>query len=222
MIPKLKILSMSQKFQVDQFVTKFGGQPVWLDAPQWPVSQGWDGRPMMFVGQIVLDKNIFGNETKKVAYIFISHKENPDDNFFDPDIIYPDGGENAVIIQPGIAPEVKTIPQSTGPTLFDFGGHPYEGVPTLNSGTDPEFINSSKFLLLPENEQKKYYNSVDGNKIGGVPAFFQEDEWPEGDWQLLMQLNTKLPFYLNLGASPTLFAFISKDLNKGCLLIQDM
>ena len=29
-------------------VTKFGGQPVWLSAPQWPVNDAWD-EPMRFL-----------------------------------------------------------------------------------------------------------------------------------------------------------------------------
>lgn len=33
--------------------TKFGGQPVWLAEPQWPLSRA-TGNPMRFVCQIVL------------------------------------------------------------------------------------------------------------------------------------------------------------------------
>jgi len=49
-----------KKFKIDRFtrvsepvrtlITKFGGQPVWLTEPQWPLSSGWDKRPMMFIG----------------------------------------------------------------------------------------------------------------------------------------------------------------------------
>ena len=35
-------------------VTKFGGQPVWLDAPAWPLSAS-QGRPMRFLGQILVE-----------------------------------------------------------------------------------------------------------------------------------------------------------------------
>jgi uncharacterized protein YwqG len=42
-------------------VTKFGGQPDWLTEVQWPMSAGWDNRPMMFVAQIALDERLFKN-----------------------------------------------------------------------------------------------------------------------------------------------------------------
>lgn len=34
-------------------VTKFGGQPVWIGEPQWPVSRQY-GTPMQFICQIAL------------------------------------------------------------------------------------------------------------------------------------------------------------------------
>ncbi len=37
-------------------VTKFGGQPVWLSTPQWPLSRE-TGQPMCFVAQIVLSSS---------------------------------------------------------------------------------------------------------------------------------------------------------------------
>jgi len=40
---------------------------------------------------------------------------------------------------------------------------------------------------------------------------------------LLIQLHSSfLPFYLNLGAAPTAFAFVEENLKTGKLLIQDM
>ncbi len=46
-----------------------------------PISSGWDNRPMMFVAQIALDKKLFGNTEDKMAYIFITHAESPEDDF---------------------------------------------------------------------------------------------------------------------------------------------
>lgn len=31
------------------FITKFGGQPDWIEQPQWPVSLAWDNRPLKFI-----------------------------------------------------------------------------------------------------------------------------------------------------------------------------
>ncbi|HNO61948.1 MAG TPA: hypothetical protein PKH44_15045, partial [Plasticicumulans sp.] len=35
-------------------VTKFGGQPCWLKAPQWPLSRA-TGQPMRFIAQVALE-----------------------------------------------------------------------------------------------------------------------------------------------------------------------
>ncbi|WP_061995268.1 DUF1963 domain-containing protein [Clostridium sp. ATCC 25772] len=225
MIPKIEIEEFIRvNDAINEPVTKFGGQPVWLTEPQWPISSGWDNRPMMFVAQVALDKKLFGNIEEKMAYIFVTHAENPEDDFFDPDIVYPDEGENAIIIQPGGQMFLETQRLKNGPTLFDSSGLTYEGYVKFKYLEDPEFIDSNVFRNLSEDKKSDYCKSVEGNKIGGVPYFFQGDEWPEdGKWKLLMQLNSNfLPFYLNLGASPTAFAFISDDLKRGKLLIQDM
>jgi hypothetical protein len=159
-----------------------------------------------------------------MVYIFITHPESPDDDFFDPDIIYPDEGENAIIIQPDGEIFVETRKLQTGPTLYDRCGKPYEGFVRIKYAQDPDFIDSATFSNLSEGDKNRYVTFINGNKIGGTPYFFQGDEWPEGeDWLLLMQLNSNfLPFNLNLGGSPTAFAFISKDFKKGKLLIQDL
>lgn len=52
MVRALRIDGFSAPGQpVSTPTTKFGGQPVWLAAPQWPISAAWE-RTMRFVGQI--------------------------------------------------------------------------------------------------------------------------------------------------------------------------
>ena len=70
-------------------VTKVGGQPVWLEDPQWPLSLD-TGEPMHFLGQFALDGG-------RLAYLFMSGEG---DEYVD-DTWEPDGGENALVIQPG-------------------------------------------------------------------------------------------------------------------------
>src|SRR4051812_18836685 len=51
-VPKLKIEQFRRVEQpVTEPVTKFGGQPVWLGEPAWPISRS-DGVPMQFVCQV--------------------------------------------------------------------------------------------------------------------------------------------------------------------------
>lgn len=194
-------------------VTKFGGQPTWLAAPAWPVSEGW-GTPMRFVCQVALDGG-------RLAYVFVTHPEHDDPDFFDPDVMYPDGGENAVIIQPGGQYDGQVSTSATGPTLFLDDGTPAEFTVELDPADDPDFIPQERYVDLPEEERSRYYDRVAGNKIGGTPAFFQGDDWPDdGPWRLLLQLED-WPFHLNLGASPVVFAFVSPDGRQGRFLVQD-
>lgn len=89
-------------------VTKFGGQPVWLGEPQWPLSRA-TGHPMRFICQIALDPDLFGAIPGRMAYVFMTDEERHVKGTWEPE-----GGENAVIIQPG-TPAVPTAPLATGP-----------------------------------------------------------------------------------------------------------
>ena len=214
---------IKSEYPVTEYITKFGGQPNWIEKPEWPLSSGWDNRPMMFMAQIALDSSIFGNTTPKMAYVFVTHQESVDDNFFDPDIIEFDGGENAVILQPNGLYKGVVSCMSEGPSLFDSENSACEFIPHFETSKDPSFLNNIEYLKLSSSEKNDYFNSIDGNKIGGTPNLFQSDYMPEGEWKLLLQLNSSfLPFVLNLGASSTLFALVNSELTQGGLFIQDM
>ncbi len=200
-------------------ITKFGGQPIGIRESQWPMSEGWNDRKMMFVGQILLEKGMLENKKDLMVYIFITHPDNCEDDFFDPDVIEWDSGENAVIIQPLEEAHKEECPK--GPTLFDRNNERYEYIPILKEGSDPEFITSSTYQKLDDDQRSRYDQSVDTDKIGGTPNFFRGDGWPEGEWKLLLQLHCNFqPFVLNLGAMPILFVFISSDLKNAGLLVQ--
>ena len=107
------------------------------------------------------------------------------------------------------------------PIGFDSNNGRFEYIPILKEGSDPEFITSSKYQKLDDNERSRYNELVDTDKIGGMPNFFRGDEWPEGEWKLLLQLHCNFqPFVLNLGAMPILFVFISSDFKNAGLLVQ--
>lgn len=188
-----------------EFITKFGGQPDWIESPQWPVSLSWDNRPLKFIGQIRL--NDFYNELENLvlAYIFMTQPKDKADPFFDPDIVFPNEGENAVIIQPnGKIPEYIHIDNfRIGPTVDN------ETI-WIPQTTEIEEIGTTEF------------KQIDVDKFCGNPAFFQNSE-VEADKRLLLQLHTKwLPFYINAGGSPTVFTFLNDKKNEGVILIEDM
>ena len=222
---------MVKKYQMTSFerleekpakpVTKFGGQPDWLEEPQWPVSEEYEDRLMTFVGQIVLDKGMLGNAEYRIAYVFLTHPENEDDDVFDLHMGEWGSGKHAVIIQPDGEHTCETKNVKEGPCLFDEDGNHYEYIPILEEGHDPDFINQKDFLKMKDPEQNKYVDQIYGNKIGGVPLFFKGDEWPEGDWKFLLQMSGwKLPFVLDLGNKGQLYAFITSDFKQGGVLIQ--
>ncbi|MFE6977849.1 hypothetical protein [Streptomyces sp. NPDC057682] len=187
-------------------VTKFGGRPVWLDAPRWPVNEAWD-EPMCFVCQIALEPVLGEAGRGRIAYVFVTHADHGDETFFDPDVVFPDEGANAVVVQPGGTYRGATLPTATGPTLY----HP-------GDGSDAEYT-----VRLRPPEEDDPAAPLDGDKIGGVPAFFQGDGTPEGGpWVLALQLDANFkPFTLHLGASPTAYVFVSTDGAEGRMVVQD-
>ena len=187
------------------FITKFGGQPDWIEQPQWPVSLAWDNRPLKFIGQIRLNDFYYEPEKLSLVYIFMTQPEDRNDTFFDPDIIYPDEGETAVIIQPD-----REIPE-------------YLQVENLHTGPTVD----SKNIWIPqitevEETLATEFEQIDQDKFCGIPAFNQRSK-TESDSKLLLQLHTNwLPFYINAGGAPTMFVLLNNTNEKGFILIEDM
>jgi len=75
--------------------TKFGGDPVWIDGPQWPLSRKV-GCPMQFIAQVAIDPRVFPNAVARMAYLFVSNDQGGEETWD------PDAGENAVVLQPGL------------------------------------------------------------------------------------------------------------------------
>jgi hypothetical protein len=113
-MPKKKYaLTFSEvSFPIVDPVTKFGGQPVWLTEPQWPLSRMYNA-PMQFIGQIRLYPELFGPLEAQMAYLFMTQYEG--ESVF-PETWDPEAGENAVILQPGTWTG-PTLPLTEGPHL---------------------------------------------------------------------------------------------------------
>ncbi|MFC7646288.1 hypothetical protein ACFQX6_41145 [Streptosporangium lutulentum] len=90
-------------------MTKLGGQPVWVDKPQWPLSTELE-TPMMFLGQFRLP-----GEEVRMAYLFMTGSEDYVDGTWDSE-----EGENALIVQPGRVPSFITVTDDAeGPTMSE-------------------------------------------------------------------------------------------------------
>ena len=110
-MPKRKSIEFVEaKKPICEFVTKFGGQPNWIQKPEWPLSKT-TSEPMRFIGQIALEPELFGQIAGKMAYLFMTDDASVDGTW------EADGDENALIIQPGYT-AIKTEPLTNGPTLY--------------------------------------------------------------------------------------------------------
>jgi uncharacterized protein YwqG len=209
---------------VCELVTKFGGQPNWVLEPQWPISRE-TGNPMRFICQVELDRKIFGDITGQMAYIFMTDEEEFVDETWDPE-----GGENAVIIQPG-RNEVPTQAIPVGPTLYrmvarsgqqKLAAESCEFEVRCDDIEDPEFVCEEERRKRNDEVRHAYYESIGGNKIGGTPGFLQGDEFPGPDFRkLILQLDaTQVPFWVNFGDSGIGYAFLSDDGSRAKFLWQ--
>lgn len=199
-----KITQFVSVSEYEPFQTRFGGQPDWLTSPEWPISAAWNDRPMKFIGQIRLDEWYDDVCSIRMAYIFVTQPEDRQDSFFDPDIIYPYEGENAVIIQAeGRIPSCISIREHvTGPT------------------TDEQCVWIPQVKQVTE-EHTSSFEEIDIDKFGGIPACIQGSAIEERD-HLLLQLHTNwLPFYINAGGAPTMFVFLKETKNEGYIMVED-
>ncbi|MGW7106499.1 hypothetical protein ACWGHU_10085 [Streptomyces xanthophaeus] len=70
-LPRLRMSFRVAREPVTEPVSKFGGRPVWLDGPAWPVHPR-SGEPLVFIGQF----RVPGDEVR-LAYLFL-HEEDMD------------------------------------------------------------------------------------------------------------------------------------------------
>lgn len=175
MIKRYEIVGFNEsKRKITEHITKFGGCPIFLHEQQWPISTGWENRKMMFVGQIVIEKGMLGNEKGIIAYIFITHPGSYNDIFFDLDVAEWGGGENKVIIQNFDDLKGAKPYSQEGPTLFNEKDEMCEYVPILEEGFDVDYLTNEEFRKLTNEQQKEYFTLIDKNKIGGHTKLFSK------------------------------------------------
>jgi|GraSoi2013_100cm_1033763.scaffolds.fasta_scaffold13666_3 hypothetical protein len=208
-------------------VTKFGGQPVWVSQPCWPLSRRY-GTPMQFVCQIVLSTELFAGLEGQMAYLFMA-----DD--YEPGVAWtwdPADGENALIIQPGGRWEGPSVPVVEGLSLYRrtwtdarWAGTPCEFAVDLRTGDDPEARTWDNVDPDDPSAWSAYMAALFEDKLGGTPVpTVNEPKFPDAqNWRLLLQLNTKVndaddPFFLNFASDGVGYAFLSQDGHQGTFL----
>lgn len=221
MVKHARIEFLKDPNPIKKAVTKFGGQPAWLEKPLWPLSKK-TGQQMRFICQIALDPNMFGIIEAEIAYLFLSD---------DSDNRWPDRSENAVILQPGGFPiNLKTTQEEIGPTLLtkemraqnqqSYVQSEYRVLQTISD--DPEFLDLSAISKLDKTSQRNYLNTLVGNKIGGTPYSWVDNQFPiDNRWKLILAIDsTDVPFFLDFGGTGIGYMFLSPDGKRGKYLCQ--
>ncbi len=182
---------------------------------------------MRFIGQIELSEELGFTTLAKMAYLFMT--DEAEGEFVD-GTYQPDGGENAVILQPGTT-TLPTAAITEGPTLYRMvkqpdmdwlQPEPSEFSVELTQADDVEFLSEEDRWKMSEEEAEAIKGKLDENKIAGTPVFMQGDEFPfEAGWQLLVQLDScSVPFSINFGDAGVGYAFLNAEGNEAKFLWQ--
>jgi hypothetical protein len=206
-------------------VTKFGGLPVWVGEPAWPVSAAIH-KQMLFIGQVVIDRPLLPVDERRIAYLFIT--EDDEETVGRLETWSPNSGENAVIIQKVGACPALTI--GDGPRLMETywknrvrKSRPLELSAEVVIEPAPD-ISYDDTLQWDESRRIEYFNEQ-GQVIGGEPDWLQADEGPAG-WRLLLQMpscpwvdGASLDTNWNFGTG-NCYVLVSPDCSEGILLWQ--
>jgi uncharacterized protein YwqG len=187
--------------------TKFGGQPDWVGRPEWPISASTE-KPMRFVCQINLKQIGVEDSDAEMAFFFMTEEEDYVDGTWDAD-----GGENAIILQPGRHTDVQTDEIVDGPTIHEL---------VQASDSDKLIDSNCEFSVVFKNLTSADPIRRRLNKVGGHPDFIQFEEYPSDEpWDLLIQLDScSVPFWINFGDAGVGYGFISPDRTKAKFLWQ--
>ena len=227
-------------------VTKFGGQPVWLHSPHWPLCP-ITGDPMLFQSQIALDPVLFPGGAGIMAYIFYADEEQLTESDFA--VVLQTKDQKALNTQ---SQAIEFVSQATGPAVYEWLEIEGEDI-KVKKAYQVRLGPVEKETALPWRER---YNSglggadvldletgyrfaqpaLAGNKIGGQPfyvgylatppEYFTSDDWlqllqlapTEGYWD--QHQPNFYPFYMEMGEFGLFNVFLSKDYQRAEVYVQ--
>lgn len=203
------LLDFDRLLEKAEIRTKFGGNPDWLDEPEWPICL-LTNEQMRFIGQVKIEKEILAKSKAKMAYIFLKDRTPEKQEVH----------ECVVILQPGDNSSVRTINKSRGPALYRYVNktgylnklfrEEYRQMPAIRPITEADMQNA-ELQLEPL------------NKILGSPEFVTSKNYPDKDtaWELLLQLNKDtIPFYLDIADGGIFYCFIDPEGTKARVIVQ--
>ncbi|WP_175408534.1 hypothetical protein [Streptomyces sp. TRM64462] len=189
--------------------TRLGGQPHWLEEPQWPVDP-YENELAPFMGQFRVPAADGGWNGDRMVYLFAIGFS----------------GEHATVVQPGgqVTESFETRAAATGPTDLDrvhvlrveeevdFSRVERELEPVEGEDEDDR---EERLEELLDRRQQDAEGSIRMDQLGGpdvVPVWLQGDYLPGEGWRLVAQLDScRLPFDVNFGDSGVGYLFLSPD-----------
>lgn len=220
-------------------VTKFGGQPVWLAPPQWPLEPE-TGAPMRFLAQVAPPPALFPAGDGVMVYLFFSDASEP----------IPSEAFAAVIQRPPQVtrcadPAVAFVPQATGRALVTLTGgrreRPVEyAVRLYPPAAEPDLPLAQRYGMgdLDYGAGFQFAQpALAGNKLGGQAMYIEGLSEPPplfsaADWRLLLQLAPErgywtprlrpnfYPFAMELGEFGILTVLIRNDYSDAACFVQ--
>lgn len=205
-IPRWSLQLQPALMPIDRPITKFGGQPVWLGSPTWPL--GSDGAPMTFMAQFAVP-NVEG-----MAYLFVDLSEETWESPYD---------GSALLMQPGPVPEHHVL-QPTGPTYASavceldryvprVRARRTEYLPLLEDGIEPADWEEFDRVRVDDRDDDR-----DWNKMGGSPRYLQGGPPDPGGLRFLFQFTARHVGH-EMGDAAQCYGFID-DARRGYFLIE--
>ena len=190
---------------VTEPVTKFGGQPVWIGPPAWPLA--FDGGPATFMAQFTIP----GRDG--LAYLFLN-----------PNAFEPSEEDGFLFVRPGPGPE-RQVARATGPTFWTeihdqrtryrsmMTLRRVESLAILEPGFDVD-----DWAVINDDPETSRDDDRDWMKVGGNPRWLQGDEMPdEPGWRFLFQF-TAFKVGRELGDGAEVYGLIHDD-GRGRVII---
>lgn len=201
---------------ISNAITKFGGQPVWINQPEWPFSKKTQ-QPLRFICQIALDTHIFGENTAKMVYFFMGDAKQANGEFI--------CSEHSVVVQPGKNTGLLRN-EKEGPTLLsqnpdshgnaEFVAKEYHVLPVLQD--DTSILQKNIWKETVRTGKVNSISALLGNKIGGIPYFGSGNNLANdhNHDQLILQIDsTDVPFCFGLGGTGIGYIFLEANSKRG-------
>ncbi|MGF1490767.1 MAG: DUF1963 domain-containing protein [Prochloraceae cyanobacterium] len=224
--------------EITSAITKFGGQPVWISHPYWPLCPE-TGEKMLFMSQISLDPKLFPDSDGTMVYVFFCDEC---------ESLYKEAMATVIQTSDNIsrngASYTEFVSEANGPAIYELDDNCQAVYKEYKVLLDP--IEDEEIISIEERYKINNWDdrigfqfsrpSIAGNKIGGQPLCLYfvkdpEENFNQEEWLLLLQLApiqgywnngqpNFYPFYMYLNDSGILTVFISSDYKKTKCYVQ--